>query len=93
MEAVSSMSEQNSQQDELDALRSWGKSIKLGMLALLLFVLACLVYGWFNVFSFWHAYADAGLNSSIAHAIYYGVFAGPVIVVVVTLLARFVKKK
>jgi len=73
--------------------RSWWTSIKLGLLSMLLFVVACSVYGWFNPFSFWHAYADAGMNSSIAHALYYGVFAGPVIVVLVTLLARFVIKK
>lgn len=84
------MSEQTPEQDNL---RSWWASIKLGLLCMMLFVLACLVYGWFNPFTFWHAYADAGMNSSIAHALYYGVFAGPVIVVLVTLLARFVIKK
>lgn len=84
------MSEQTPEQGNL---RSWWTSIKLGLLCMMLFVLACLVYGWFNPFTFWHAYADAGMNSSIAHALYYGVFAGPVIVVLVTLLARFVIKK
>ncbi len=84
------MSEQTPEQDNL---RTWWSSIKLGLLCMMLFVLACLVYGWFNPFTFWHAYADAGMNSSIAHALYYGVFAGPVIVVLVTLLARFVIKK
>jgi ABC-type Fe3+ transport system permease subunit len=84
------MSEQMPEQDNL---RSWWTSIKLGLLCMMLFVVGCLVYGWFNPFSFWHAYADAGMNSSIAHALYYGVFAGPVIVVLVTLLARFVIKK
>ncbi|OYY50084.1 MAG: hypothetical protein B7Y48_03660 [Methylophilales bacterium 28-44-11] len=87
------MNEQKNSQSESDTLGSWWKSIKLGLLALLLFMLACLVYGWFNAFSFWHAYADAGMNSSIAHALYYGVFMGPVIVIVVTLMAGFAKKK
>jgi len=88
------MSEPNSAQEaESNALRGWLASLKLGGIAFLLFILACLLYGWFNPFTFWHAYADAGRNSSIAHALYYGVFVGPVIVAVVTLLARFVMKK
>lgn len=88
------MSDSNSAKDaENSALRGWLSSLKLGGIAFVLFVLGCLLYGWFNPFSFWHAYADAGLNSSIAHALYYGVFAGPVIVAAVTLLARFVIKK
>lgn len=88
------MSEPNNPHDtESSTLRGWLASLKLGGLAFVLFILGCLLYGWFNPFSFWHAYADAGGNSSIAHALYYGVFAGPVIVAVVTLLARFVIKK
>lgn len=74
-------------------LRGWLASLKLGGVAFGVFVVGCLTYGWFNPFSFWHAYADAGRNSSIAYALYYGVFVGPVIVAVVTLLARFVIKK
>lgn len=80
----------NTQETEL---RGWLASLKLGGIAFVIFIVACLLYGWFNPFTFWHAYADAGLNSSIAHALYYGVFIGPVIVAVVTLLARFVIKK
>ncbi len=87
------MSEQENPQSESTAIDSWWGSIKIGLLVLLVFMLACLVYGWFFPFSFWHAYADAGMSSSIAHALYYGVFMGPVIVVVVTLIARFAKKK
>jgi hypothetical protein len=87
------MSEGNAQEAEPTQLRSWQASLKLGGMAFLFFIMACLVYGWFNPFTFWHAYADAGRNSSIAHALYYGVFVGPVIVAVVTLLARFVIKK
>lgn len=87
------MSEPSAHDAEASALRGWMASLKLGGIAFLLFILACLVYGWFNPFTFWHAYADAGRNSSIAHALYYGVFIGPVIVAVVTLLARFVMKK
>lgn len=81
----------NSTQDS--ELRGWLASLKLGGIAFGLFILGCLLYGWFNPFTFWHAYADAGRNSSIAHALYYGVFVGPVIVAVVTLLARYVIKK
>lgn len=84
------MTEQSTEQL---TIKSWWASIKLGLLCMVLFVVACLVYGWFNPFSFWHAYADAGINSSIAHALYYGVFAGPLIVILMTLLARFVIKK
>lgn len=74
-------------------LSLWLKSLKIGALAMLLFVVACFGYGWFNSFSFWHAYADAGRNSAIAHAVYYGVFAGPVVLVLVTLAARYIMKK
>ncbi|EUJ10916.1 hypothetical protein Meth11DRAFT_1747 [Methylophilaceae bacterium 11] len=87
------MSERDIHNAEPSALRGWLASLKLGGIAFLLFILACLLYGWFNPFTFWHAYADAGRNSSIAHALYYGVFVGPVIVAVVTFLARFVIKK
>jgi len=79
--------------DELPSLTSWAKSIKVGVLAFLAFVVACFIYGWFNNFTFWHAYADAGLNSSIAHAMYYGVFVGPVVLVLVTFSMRFLVKK
>jgi len=74
-------------------LSLWLKSAKIGLLAMFLFVLACFAYGWFNAFSFWHAYADAGRNSAIAHALYYGVFAGPVVWILVTLIARYLIKK
>lgn len=83
--------DENSTQE--NELRGWLASLKLGGIAFGVFVVGCLIYGWFNPFSFWHAYADAGRNSSIAYALYYGVFVGPVIVAVVTLLARFVIKK
>lgn len=74
-------------------LSLWLISAKIGLLAMGLFVLACFVYGWFNAFNFWHAYADAGRNSAIAHALYYGVFAGPVVWMLVTLIARYLIKK
>lgn len=78
---------------EASHLRSWSTCFKLAGWALLVFLIACFAYGWFNNFTFWHAYADAGRNSAIAHAIYYGVFAGPVIFAAVTLIARFIIKK
>lgn len=74
-------------------LRSWLTCFKWAGWALLVFLIACFAYGWFNNFTFWHAYADAGRNSAIAHAIYYGVFAGPVLFAAVTLMARFLIKK
>jgi len=74
-------------------LSLWLKCLKIGVLALLLLVLACFVYGWFNPFRFWHAYADAGLNSAIAHALYYGVFAGPIVLALVTFIARFLMNR
>ena len=79
--------------DETDTLKSWLPSVKLGGYAVMILLLGCIVYGWFNNFTFWHAFADAGLNSSIAHALYYGVFAGPILFVSVTLLAHFLIKK
>jgi hypothetical protein len=74
-------------------LTSWVTSLKVGALAALCFIVACFIYGWFNDFIFWHAFANAGLNSSIAHALYYGVFAGPIVLVLVTFLMRFMVKK
>lgn len=82
-----------SEVDTTSHLRSWSVCFKLAGLVLLIFLIACFAYGWFNNFTFWHAYADAGRNSAIAHAIYYGVFAGPVLFAVVTLMARFRIKK
>lgn len=75
------------------SLGLWLRSLKIGVLVVLLFMGACFVYGWFKPFSFWHAYADAGFHSAIAHALYYGVFAGPVIFVFVTAMVRFLIKK
>lgn len=79
--------------DETDTLTSWLPSIKLGGYAVMILLLGCIVYGWFYNFTFWHAFADAGLYSSIAHALYYGVFAGPIIFASVTLSAHFLIKK
>jgi len=79
--------------DEIQGLKAWLPSIKLGFFAFIVFLLACFVYGWLNDFTFWHAQADAGLNSAIAHAIYYGVFAGPVIWAAVTFAHKLLIKK
>ena len=74
-------------------LRSWRASLKIAGFSLVLFLIACFAYGWYFKFTFWHAYADAGFNSAIAYAIYYGVFAGPFLFAAVTLIARFLIKK
>lgn len=78
--------------EEIDILKSWLPSIKLGGYAVMILLVGCIVYGWFNNFTFWHAFADAGFNSSIAHALYYGVFAGPIVFAGVTLTAHFLIK-
>jgi hypothetical protein len=87
------MSQDTSKIEVKTPLSLWLKSAKIGLFAMFLFVLACFGYGWFNAFSFWHAYADAGRNSAIAHAVYYGVFAGPVVFIAVTLVVRYLIKK
>jgi len=77
---------------DFDGLKKWLPSIKIGFYAEIGFMLACFVYGWFNSFRFWHAFADAGLNSAIAHTLYYTVFVGPILFAIVTLYAKFFLK-
>ncbi len=60
-------------------LKHWKIGLKYGLSAFALFLAALFVYGIFNNFTFWHAFAHAGTQSGIAYMIYYGVFAGPVI--------------
>ncbi len=60
-------------------LKHWKIGLKRGLQAFAIFLAALFVYGLFNNFTFWHAFAHAGAQSGIAHMIYYGVFAGPVI--------------
>ena len=79
--------------DDFQGLKAWMPSFKFGIYAFLLLIACCFAYGWFFEFTFWHAHADAGLNSAIAHAIYYGVFAGPVVFAVAAMVAKFVLKK
>jgi hypothetical protein len=79
--------------DDFQGLKAWVPSFKFGFKVFLVFLLACFVYGWLMPFSFWHAYADAGLNSAIAHAIYYGVFAGPMVFALGAVIAKFALKK
>jgi hypothetical protein len=78
---------------DFDGLKKWVPSLKVGLYAVLAFSIACFVYGWFNNFTFWHAFADAGLNSAIAHTLYYNVFAGPVVFAAAALSAKFIFKK
>lgn len=78
---------------DFEGLKKWRPSIKFGGLAFLLFCVACFAYGWLHDFHFWHAFADKGINSAIAHTIYYAVFAGPVVFAAATLFAKFGLKK
>jgi hypothetical protein len=79
--------------DDFQALKRWLPSFKFGLKVSGVFLLVCFGYGWGHAFNFWHAYADAGLNSAIAHAIYYGVFVGPIIFLLSALMAKFLFKK
>lgn len=81
-------------EDDFKGLKAWWPSIKRGILAILLFCVACFTYGWFNDFTFWHAQADAGLNAALGYTIFYGVvFVGPVVFALVTFLHKFLIKK
>ena len=70
-------------------LDHWKIGLKRGLLAFALFLAALFVYGLFNNFTFWHAFAHAGAQSGIAHMIYYGVFAGPVIFLITAFVTMY----
>lgn len=70
-------------------LQHWKIGLKRGLLAFALFLATLFVYGLFNNFTFWHAFAHAGVQSGIAHMIYYGVFAGPVIFLLVAFAVMY----
>ena len=72
-------------------LNYWKIGLKCGLSAFALFLAALFVYGLFNNFTFWHAFAYAGSQSGIAYMIYYGVFAGPVIILIVAFAAMYFK--
>ena len=74
-------------------LNHWKAGLKAGLVALVLFLAVLFVYGLFNNFTFWHAFAHAGVQSGIAYMIYYGVFAGPVIVLLVAFTTMSIKNK
>ena len=74
-------------------LNHWKAGLKAGLVAFVLFLAVLFVYGLFNNFTFWHAFAHAGLQSGIAYMIYYGVFAGPVIVLLVAFTTMSIKNK
>ncbi len=68
-------------------LKHWKIGLKRGLQVFALFLAALFVYGLFNNFTFWHAFAHAGAQSGLAYMIYYGVFAGPVIFLIVAFAA------
>lgn len=72
-------------------LTHWKAGLKTGLKAFVLFLAGLFVYGLFNNFTFWHAFAHAGTQSGIAYMIYYGVFAGPVVVLLVAFVTMFFK--
>ena len=77
-------------------LSYWKIGLKNGLIAFALFLAGLFVYGLFNNFTFWHAFAHAGTQSGIAYMIYYGVFAGPVIILIVafsTMYLKYLKNK
>lgn len=74
-------------------LNHWKIGLKYGLTAFALFLVALFVYGLFNNFTFWHAFAHAGAQSGIAHMIYYGVFAGPFIFLIAALVSMMIKNK
>lgn len=66
--------------------------MKCGLIAFALFLAGLFIYGQFNNFTFWHAFAHAGTQSGIAYMIYYGVFAGPVIFLLAAFAGMYFKK-
>ena len=70
-------------------LNHWKIGLKRGLQVFALFLAALFVYGLFNNLCFWHAFAHAGVQSGIAHMIYYGVFAGPVIFLITAFAAMY----
>jgi len=74
-------------------LTHWKAGLKAGLTAFVLFLAALFVYGLFNNFTFWHAFAHAGTQSGIAYMIYYGVFAGPVLILLVAFITMGIKNK
>ncbi|WP_020167979.1 MULTISPECIES: hypothetical protein [Methylotenera] len=72
-------------------LNYWKVGLKTGLTAFVIFLAALFVYGLFNDFIFWHAFAHAGTQSGIAYMIYYGVFAGPIIILLVAFTTMTVK--
>lgn len=72
-------------------LKHWKTGLKYGLSLFALFLAALFFYGLFNNFTFWHAFAHAGTQSGIAYMIYYGVFAGPVIVLLVAFTTMYLK--
>jgi hypothetical protein len=85
--------ETNNHQIDTPKANYWRKSIKIGLCYFLVFLIGCFSYGWFNDFSFWHAFANAGLNAALAYTIYYGVFVGPVVFILATLVAKLKSSK
>ena len=72
-------------------LKHWKIGLKYGLSLFALFLAALFVYGLSNNFTFWHAFAHAGTQSGIAYMIYYGVFAGPVIILLVAFSTMYLK--
>lgn len=72
-------------------LNYWKTGLKYGLIAFALFLAGLFVYGQFNNFTFWHAFAHAGTQSGMAYMLYYGVFAGPVIIFLVAFTSMFFK--
>ncbi|CAN4274225.1 hypothetical protein MCEMSEM29_01434 [Methylophilaceae bacterium] len=73
-------------------LNHWKIGLKRGMQTFAFFSAVLFVYGLFNNFTFWHAFAHAGTQSGIAHMIYYGVFAGPVVFLIAAFAAMYFSK-
>lgn len=72
-------------------VKHWKFGLKNGLSIFAAFLAALFVYGLYNDFVFWHAFAHAGTQSGIAYMIYYGVFAGPVVIVLVAFSTMYVK--
>lgn len=72
-------------------LNHWKIGLKYGLSVFALFLAALFIYGLSNNFTFWHAFAHAGAQSGVAYMIYYGVFAGPVVIVLTTFTTMYFK--
>lgn len=74
-------------------LEHWKIGLKYALSIFALCLAALFACGLFHNFTFWHAFAHAGVQSGFAYAIYYGIFAGPVMILLIAFAVMYFKSK